>query len=136
MNKLICILLLFVTTGIFADQVVVLPERFKDKKIVTVNSQEFNELVKKNNLEKQLKEELKNWELYSKELDRKIQEEYKINNQMIQEIERLKEVKAKVDKQLVEKDLAILQRNVTIAGLILLMGIYAYLKFILHIPFL
>lgn len=136
MNKLI-ILFILLTGNVFANQMVVLPERFSNKKVITVNSQEFNELVKKNkDLEEQLKKEKNDWELYSVELDRQLQQNYKVTNEMIREIEKLKELGLKSEKQLVEKDLIIWRRNATIAVLLLLIGLYCYLKFFLHIPFL
>jgi Rad3-related DNA helicase len=137
MNKLLLIICFLLPTLSLAETVVVLPERFNNKKVISVNSKEFNELVEKNkNLEEQLKKEKKDWELYSIDLDRKLQETHEINNQMIREIEKLREVGLKTEKLLVQKDLVIWRRNATIACLILLIGIYCYLKFVLHIPFL
>lgn len=115
-----------------AQPIVVLPEKFHKNKVITVNSKEYNE-IKKNN-EEQFKKEAANWESYSKEIDRKLQENVEINNAMINTINQLKEVGLKYEKTIAETKLALLQRNLVIAGLIGLIGLYAVLKFYFHLP--
>lgn len=127
-NIFTLILMLLFPLAAMSGQVVVLPEKFQNKKVVTVNSPEYNELLKKDQIVKQLEKEKTDWELYSKEVDRKVAENWKVQNEMVLEIQKLKEDKLKIEKQLVAKDFAIWTRNAAIAGLITLIGVLIYLR--------
>lgn len=121
------------TLSLFAAQpVVVLPEKFQKSKVITVNSKEYND-IKKNN-EEQFKKEAANWESYSKEIDRKLQENIETNNAMIAQIQQLKDIGLRYEKTIAETKLALLKRNLIIAGLISLISLYAVLKFYFHLP--
>jgi hypothetical protein len=110
------------------ERVVVLPTSNKNDKVIVVGSPEYDELIQDKRIAEQLKQDVFNWESYSKEVDRKLIEQYAINNEMIVKIQELEKDILKKDKKLLEKDLAILWRNITILSLLGVMGVGVYLR--------
>jgi hypothetical protein len=102
-------------------RVVIVPDIYRNDKVIVVGSAEYNDLLKDREIKKQL------------ELDNKIKEDQlKINSQ---ELVKQKEMKDKMVKDLnhlqseiYKKDLAILWRNIIIASLLVGIGGYIYLR--------
>jgi hypothetical protein len=110
------------------ERVLILPNSNKNDKVVFVDSPEYLELTKDSRIAQQLKMELQNWQLYTKEVDRKLTEQYEIQNEMIVKIQDLEKQVLEKDKKLLRKDIAILWRNIMIVSLIGVMGVGVYLR--------
>jgi hypothetical protein len=54
---------------------------------VTVGSSDYEELIKDTRIATQLKNDLNNWTLYSKEVEKKLAEEYQIQSEIILKIQ-------------------------------------------------
>jgi len=114
------------TIGIEKGRVLIIPEKYKNDQVVVVLSREYEELLKDKKINKQLQLDYENLTKFKTEVDQELNKQEQYNNKMIQDLN-------KMQKQLVEKDLAILQRNVIIAILLATIagGIYLRIKGVL-----
>jgi hypothetical protein len=110
------------------ERVLILPNANKNDKPIYVDTPEFQELVKDSRVAQQLKTDLQNWQLYTKEVDRKLTEQYEIQNEMIVKIQDLEKQVLEKDKKLLKKDIAILWRNIVIVALFGTIGVGVYLR--------
>lgn len=110
------------------ERVLILPNANKNDKAIYVDTPEFQELIKDSRVAQQLKTDLQNWQLYTKEVDRKLTEQYEIQNEMIVKIQDLEKQVLEKDKKLLKKDIAILWRNIVIVSLIGAIGVGVYLR--------
>jgi hypothetical protein len=103
------------------QRVLIVPEKYKNDTVVVVNSVEYEQLLKDKEILRQLQTDLDNLILLKIEVDEELtkQEEYK--NKMVRDLNTMQ-------RKLVEKDLAILQRNILIIGLLLTIGAGIYLR--------
>ena len=99
----------------------VIPEKFKDYPLLIENSTEWNDLVKTKEFSKQLESDIKNLYLLKKNVDAELAKQNQMNSKMVQDLNIMQ-------KKLVQKDLAILKRNVVIVSLLLVMAIALYLR--------
>lgn len=99
----------------------VIPEKFKDAQILVEGSTEWTELLKTKEFAKQLQIDNTNLATLQKNVSVELIKQAKMTNQMVIDLN-------KMQKKLVEKDLAILQRNVVIAVLVLIMLAALYLR--------
>jgi hypothetical protein len=102
-------------------RVLLVPERFKNDHVVVVQSLEYEELLKDKKIHQQLEQDYQKLTQFKEEVDKELVKQEQYNNKMILDLN-------KMQKQLVEKDLAILQRNVIIVGLLLTIGGGIYLR--------
>ena len=100
---------------------VVVPERYKNDVVVVVNSKEYNELLKNKEIYQQLEVENESLLRFKDEVDKELTRQEQYNNKLIQDLNILQ-------KKVVEKDLAILQRNIVILFLVGVMGAGVYLR--------
>lgn len=98
----------------------VIPEKFKDYPLLIENSTEWNDLIKTKEFSKQLESDLQNLYLLKKGVDAELAKQNAFANKMITDLNIMQ-------KKLVQKDLAILQRNVVIVSLLLVMAAALYL---------
>ena len=110
------------------ERVLVLPNSNKNDKVIYVDSPEYLDLTKDARIAQQLKLELTNWQLYTKEVDQKLTEQYEIQNEMIVKIQDLEKQILEKDKKLLRKDIAILWRNIMIVSLFGVIGVGVYLR--------
>ena len=110
------------------ERVLILSSKNKNDKIVITDSSEYQELVKDKRVNDQLKLDVQNWTLYSKEVDMRLTEQYKIQNEMIVRIQDLEKQVLEKDKLILRKDLAILWRNITVVSLLSVIGVCTYLR--------
>jgi hypothetical protein len=103
------------------DRVVIVPEKFKNQTVIVVSSQEYQQLLKDKDVFVQLQKDHSNLQEHVKNVDEELTKQENYNNKMIQDLNRMQ-------KQLVEKDLAILKRNILIVVLILTIGGGVYLR--------
>lgn len=108
------------------QRVIVVPEMYKNDTVVVVNSSEYQQLLKDKQVYEQLQTDYKTLNKAKTDVDEELAKQEKYNNQMIQDLNRMQ-------KQLVEKDLAILKRNIVIVVLLLMGagGVYLRMKGIL-----
>ena len=99
----------------------VIPEKFKDAQILIEGSTEWTDLLKTKEFAKQLQSDIKNLSMLKTNVDKELTRQNNFNNKMVQDLNIMQ-------KKLVQKDLAILQRNVVIASLLLVMAIALYLR--------
>lgn len=104
----------------------VIPEKLKHAKLLIENSEEWQELIKSKDFADRIKKDYDALKKLQDDVDKELQKQYQMNNQMVQDLN-------KMQKQLVEKDLAILKRNVIIVLLLVVMsgGVYLRMKGIL-----
>ena len=113
-------------TPINKKRVLVIPEAYKNDTAIVINSEEYQELLKDKQAFEQLKKDNEQLTKFKTEVDEELTKQQEYNNKMIQDLNRMQ-------KQLVEKDLAILKRNIVIVLLILtgVAGVYLRMKGIL-----
>jgi DNA primase len=102
-------------------RVVIVPEKFKNDPVVAVNSLEYEKLLLDQEIHKQLQKDHENLLKNKQEVDQELNKQERYNSQMIKDLN-------KMQKQLLEKDLAILKRNIIIAVMGLVMGLGVYLR--------
>lgn len=102
-------------------RVVIVPEAYRNDKVVVVNSAEYQNLLKDKAIAEQLKKDNANILKAKLETDKELAKQAEYNNKMVKDLNSMQ-------KKLVEKDLAILWRNIIILGLLASIGGYIYLK--------
>jgi len=102
-------------------RVVIVPDQYKNDKIVVVGSAEYQELLKTKAIAQQLKKDNENILLAKTNTDKELAKQAENNNKMVIALNTMQ-------KQLVQKDLAILWRNIIIISLLGLIGGYIYLR--------
>jgi hypothetical protein len=103
------------------QRVLVIPAEYKNDTVVVVNSEEYQQLLKDKETFEQLKKDYEQTLKFKSEVDDELARQEAYANKMIQDLNRMQ-------KQLVEKDLAILKRNIIIAILLLTIGGATYLR--------
>jgi hypothetical protein len=103
------------------QRVLVIPDEYKNDTVVVVNSDEYQQLLKDKEVFEQLKKDHEQTLKFKNEVDDELARQEAYANKMIQDLNRMQ-------KQLVEKDLAILKRNIIIVILLLSIGGATYLR--------
>lgn len=104
------------------QRVIVIPERYKNDTVVVVSSEEYQQLLKDKQIYNQLENDYKNLQQTKLYVDEELLRQAENREKMVRDLNIMQ-------KKLVEKDLAILQRNIIIAVLLLIIGAAAYLRF-------
>jgi len=102
-------------------RVVIVPDQYRNDKVVVVGSTEYQELLKDREIKKQLEQDNKNM---TKQLDINKDEIKKQNDMRDKMVKDLNHLQSEIYK----KDLAILWRNIIIISLLGLIGGYIYLR--------
>lgn len=110
-----------VSTVTAKQRVVIIPEKYRNDVVVVVSSEEYQNLLKDKEVMSQLQKDLDSLTLVKQEVDQEIIKQQEYNDKMIKDLNIMQ-------KKLVEKDLAILQRNVVIICLFLTIGGGVYLR--------
>jgi hypothetical protein len=103
------------------QRVVIVPEKYRNDTIVVVSSQEYEQLLKDKETFSQIQKDNVNLIETKKVVDQELIRQMEYGDKMIKDLNIMQ-------KKLVEKDLAILQRNILIVILLLLMGGATYLR--------
>lgn len=103
------------------QRVLVIPEKYKSDTVVVVSSKEYEELLKDKETFAQIKKDFENLTEVRSQVDQELIRQIEYNDKMIKGLNIMQ-------KKLVEKDLAILQRNIIIAVLLLTIGGATYLR--------
>lgn len=109
------------TTTTSKQRVVIIPEKYRNDSVVVVSSAEYEELAKDKKVAEQLKLDNANLAQTKAEVDKELVKQAEYNNKMIKDLNSMQ-------RQLVEKDLAILQRNIAIVVLVGLIAAGVYLR--------
>jgi hypothetical protein len=108
-------------TVINKQRVIIIPERYKNDTVVVVSSEEYEQLLKDKEIFDQIAKENNSLQETKKLVDEELIRQLEYNDKMIKDLNIMQ-------KKLVEKDLAILQRNVIIIVLLLTIGGATYLR--------
>jgi hypothetical protein len=108
------------------ERIIIVPEKFKGTTVVVVNSEEYSQLLKDKEIFVQLQNDYKNLKNLQEKVDQQIISEQKNAEKLVNDNNLMQ-------KKLVEKDFAILKRNIISVILILIIagGIYLRMKGIL-----
>ena len=99
----------------------VIPEHLKHAKLLIENSVEWDELLRTKEFSNKLQEDNTNLQQLTENVNKELQKQTEMNNRMVSDLKELQ-------KKIVEKDLAILKRNIIIASLIFVIGGGVYLR--------
>lgn len=108
-------------TIINKQRVLIIPEKYKNDTVVVVSSEEYQQLLKDKETFAQIEKDNKNLIETKNLVDQELIRQMEYKDKMIKDLNIMQ-------KKLVEKDLAILQRNVVIVILLALMGGATYLR--------
>jgi len=103
------------------QRVLVVPAEYKDSKVVVVGSEEYNELLSNKKIAEQLKKDYANLGKEKKSVDEELKKQAEMKDKMVNDLNKLQ-------KELVQKNLAILWRNIIIVSLLVLIAVYFYAK--------
>jgi hypothetical protein len=103
------------------QRVVIIPEKYKNDTVVVVSSEEYQQLLKDKQVFAQLEKDFKNLTDLRTIVDQELIKQKEYGDKMIKDLNIMQ-------KKLVEKDLAILQRNIIIVVLLLTIGGATYLR--------
>jgi hypothetical protein len=103
------------------QRIVIVPEQYKNDKVVVVNSTDYDNLLKDKDIAIQLKKDNEILTKARSEFDAERVRQQEMQNKMVKDLNIMQ-------KKLVEKDLAILWRNIIIAVLIGVIGGYVYIR--------
>jgi len=103
------------------QRVLVIPEKYKGDTVVVVSSAEYEELLKDKETFAQIKKDFENLTEVRDQVDQELIRQMEYNDKMIKDLNMMQ-------KKLIEKDLAILQRNIIIVVLLLVIGAATYLR--------
>jgi hypothetical protein len=104
-----------------ASRTVVIPPRFGNDPVVVVGTLEYEQLLQDNRVATQLRADYDNLKNLKVNLDVELQKQYEMRDKMVEEI-------IVLQKKLVEKDLALLRRNILIVALVSSLGVGLYLR--------
>lgn len=99
----------------------VVPDNLRHAKLLIENSDEWTELLKTKQFSTKLQEDHNNLQKLTSDVSNELQKQNEMNSKLIQDLNTLQ-------KQVVQKDLAILQRNIVIVSLLLTIGGGVYLR--------
>lgn len=120
--------------GIDGKLTVVLPEKFKNQTVVTTNSEEYKKIVQLQNIAKQLAAENKALIDSTKKINEELISQENIKESALQERDNLKAEKEELTTKLSERSKQLLTRNITIGVILLLIGLYVYIKGTFKLP--
>lgn len=103
------------------QRVVVVPEKYKNDTLVVVSSEEYQLLLKDKETYAQIEKDNAQLLETKKSVDEELIKQSEYNDKMIRDLNAMQ-------RKLVEKDLAILQRNIIIVSLIAAIGAGVYLR--------
>ena len=103
------------------QRVVIIPEKYKNDTVVVVSSEEYQQLLEDKEVFAQLEKDFKNLTDLRTIVDQELIKQKEYGDKMIRDLNIMQ-------KKLVEKDLAILQRNIIIVALLLTIGGATYLR--------
>jgi hypothetical protein len=103
------------------QRVLIIPEKYKLDTVVVVSSKEYEELLKEKEIYEQIKKDFDTLSSTRSQVDEELSRQMEYRDKMIRDLNTMQ-------KKLVEKDLAILQRNITIVILLILIGAGTYLR--------
>jgi hypothetical protein len=103
------------------SRVVIIPDQYKNDKVVIVNSTEYQDLQKNKDIAEQLKRDLANKILAQETTDQELIKQAENRDKMVNDLNVMQ-------KKLIQKDLVILRLYIVIGVLAALIGVYAYLR--------
>jgi hypothetical protein len=103
-------------------RVVIVPEKYKGDKVVVVGSTDYDKLVQDKAIASQLKKDYETLDKVRQETDKELSKQLEYSSKMVRDLNTMQ-------KKLVEKNLAILWRNIIIAVLGSILGLLVYLRF-------
>jgi hypothetical protein len=103
------------------QRTIIIPERFRNDTVVVVNTEEYQQLLKDKDTFAQIQRDTIGLLDAKKAVDGELIHQMGLKDKMINDLNVMQ-------KKLVEKDLAILQRNIIILGLLAAMGGATYLR--------
>ncbi len=103
------------------QRIVIVPEKYKSDKVVVVNTTEYDNLLKDKEIAKKLQKDNEVLAKAKTEFDAERTKQQEMRDKMVKDLNIMQ-------KKLVEKDLAILWRNIIIVALLGLIGGYVYLR--------
>lgn len=109
-------------------RVVMVPEQYKNDKVVVVNSVEYQELLKNKKIADQLKKDNQNVLEAKIATEKELEKQAEMTSKMIKDLNELQ-------KKVIKKDLVILRLWVAIAILLAIIGGYIYLRVSKLLPF-
>jgi hypothetical protein len=102
-------------------RIVIVPEQYKNDKVVVVNSTDYDNLLKDKDIAIQLKKDNEILTRARGEFDAERMRQQEMQNKMVKDLNLMQ-------KKLIEKDLAILWRNIIIVALLGVIGGYVYIR--------
>lgn len=108
-------------TSVNRQRAIIIPEKYKNDTVVVVSSEEYQQLLKDKEIFAQLKKDFDNLTDVRTIVDQELIRQKEYNEQMVKDLNIMQ-------KKLVEKDLAILQRNIIIVLLLAAIGGATYLR--------
>lgn len=108
-------------TVINKQRVIVVPEKYKNDTLVVVSSEEYQQLLKDKETYAQIEKDNANLIETKNAVDQELIRQMEYNDKMIKDLNQMQ-------RKLVEKDLAILQRNVAIIFLLVIITGATYLR--------
>jgi hypothetical protein len=103
------------------NRVVIVPAKYDQQTVVVVSSKEYEELLKEKKIFNQIQSDYEKLQHQVKIVDEELTKQEQYNNKMITDLNIMQ-------KKLVEKDLAILQRNIVIIILLISISGATYLR--------
>lgn len=103
------------------QRVLIVPEKYKNDTVVVVSSEEYEQLLKDKEIYEQMQKDYHNLSETKNFVDEELIRQMEYNDKMIKDLNIMQ-------KKLVEKDLAILQRNIVIVLLCVSIGGGVYLR--------
>jgi hypothetical protein len=108
-------------TIINKQRVIVVPEKYKDDTLVVVSSEEYQQLLKDKETFEQIEKDNAQLIVARNTVDQELIRQMEYNDKMVRDLNAMQ-------RKLVEKDLAILQKNIIIVSLLAAIGIGVYLR--------
>ena len=108
-------------TVINKQRVVIVPEKYKNDTLVVVSSEEYQQLLKDKETFAQIEKDNAQLIVARGVVDQELIRQMEYNDKMVRDLNAMQ-------RKLVEKDLAILQRNIVIIILMAAIGVYIYIR--------
>jgi hypothetical protein len=103
------------------QRVVIVPEKYRNDTVIVVSSEEYQKLLQDKEIYEQIEKDNASLRDAKRAVDEELIQQANNRDKMIRDLNTMQ-------KKLIEKDLAILQRNIIIIALLASMGVGVYLR--------
>lgn len=108
-------------TNTNTERVVIVPEKYKNDRVIVVGTDEYNKLLQDKSISLQLKKDNSNLLAAKAETDKELKKQAEMRDKMVRDLNAMQ-------KSLLKKDIIILRLTIALSAVLLIFGVAIYLR--------